>query len=515
MSEIKQFLRLYHQGKSIKFIARNCSVSKNTVKKYIYLATGLKKPIEELLSYEDEHLAEVLNTIQSKENDSKYQDLASRINQYLSELSGTGVTRQLLWEEYRLRHPSGYSYSQFCHHLKEYQKRDQVSPPQHHDPGDLLYMDFAGKTMEYTDRETGEVKKVQVYVGVLGYSQYSYVEAIESQKTQDYLRALANNLQYIGGTPKGIVPDNFKGAVTKTDRYEPDINRQLQDFANHYGTAIIPARSRKPKDKSLAENLVKHTYSHIYAPLRNRQFYSLAELNTAIRELLDKYNRKLYQGRDYSRNDLFEKEEKKLLKALPDQAFEVKKYRHLTVQKNSHILLKEDSHYYSIPYQYIGKKVTLVYTASMVHVYCQNKQIACHTRNRRPYGYTTRKEHLPSHQQKWLDRSPQYYKSWAARVSKEAIEVVEKIFQSKAHPEQAYKSCEGLQRLLRSSGEELFTKACKRALELDYCNYSFLRRIIENKMVLIDEEAAPDVKLPQHENIRGKKQYQQELNLLH
>lgn len=502
---IKQIYRLQRQGKGKKTISRELGISKNTVKKYLAILEDMPGDPEELLQQEDEALSPYVHTSQAQKEDKRYTYLVSQMDYYLQELKRTGVTRWLLWTEYRQNQVYGYSYSQFCWHLSRWAKKQDVSLPQDHAPGDLLYIDFAGRTFSYVDRDTGEIKQAQVFVGVLGYSQYSYIEAVESQKTPDFIQALTNCLHYFGGVPRGIVPDNLKGAVIQSDRYEPRLNKVLEDWANHYGTTILPARSRKPKDKSLAEGFVSHSYRHIYAPLREETFYSIGAINEAFHEKLALYNQRQFQQSQQTRQGLFFREEKPRLKALPSERFQIKKYRDLTVQKNSHILLYEDRHYYSAPYRYIGEKVRVIYTPKVVTIYHSSQKIAVHSRSRSPNRYTTVREHMPSHYQKYFDRSPEYYRSWAHEQSQEVEQLIETILSNRPHPEQAYKSCDGIKSLARKAGRQKLVQACRKALEVQVYTYTFVKRVIENGMV--EAEATSQKELPSHPNIRGAAYY--------
>lgn len=506
---IKQIYRLHRQNKGKKTISRELGISKNTVKKYLAIIENIPDQTENILQAEDEALSQRVHGQNIYKEDRRYHYLVSQMDYFFQELKRPGVTRWLLWKEYRQKEIQGYSYSQFCWHLQQWAKKREISLPQDHAPGDLLYIDFAGRTFSYVDRDTGELKQAQVFVGVLGYSQYSYIEAVESQRTQDFIRALSNCLHYFKGVPKGIVPDNLKSAVVKTDRYEPKLNKVLEDFANHYGTTVIPARSRKPKDKSLAEAFVSHSYSHIYAPLRDCEFHSPGEINEAFREKLELYNQRRFQRSDYTREDLFEREEKPFLRWLPHERFQIKKYRKLKVQPNIHILLYEDKHYYSVPFRYVGEKVSVIYTNRVVDIYCKGEKIASHLRDRKPHRYTTVKEHMPSHYQKYLERSPEYYLSWARNQSREVEQVVETVLSTRPHPEQAYKSCDGIKALARKSGREKLIRACKKALEVNACSYTFLKRVIENGMVELEDnrEKASQKQLPLHSNIRGSDYY--------
>lgn len=510
MSTIKQIIRLHHQGRGIKQISRTCSVSRNTVRRYVTLYQQLSYPAKELLDMEDHALGQVIFPAEGQTKPDRYVLLQSQMETFIEELEHVGVNRNVLWAEYRQKCPDGYSYSQFCYHLQQHLKLQKTSMIMDHKPGDLLFMDFAGHPMHYLDTDTGELVAVQVFVACLGHSQYSFVQAVPSQKTDDLIPTLNSCLNYFGGVPQAIVPDNFKAAVVKSDRYEPTINKVLEDWANHNGTAIIPARSRHPQDKSLAENLVKQTYSRIYAPLRKKIFTSLAELNEAIKEQLKRHNQENFKKKDYSRETLYQTKEKGTLGKLPDEPFKLKKYRTLTLQKNCHIFLTEDKHYYSAPQSYIGQKLEVVYTCATVTLYAKGKVVARHVRNLKPHKYTTVTEHLPSHYQQYKDRSPEYYLKRAGYLGEEVTQVIDKLLSTRKHPEVLYKSCDGILSLAHKVGKEEFANACRLALEAGACNYSFIKNVLNNGMAR-SYQPEPDLfnnPVPEHRNLRGKDYYQ-------
>ena len=512
MSTLKQILRLRLQGKSKKFIARTTGVSRNTVKRYLSVSSACGFSQNQLLGLDDEALEGIFNTPAKSTDSQRFQSLKNQFEYLFSELNRRHVSRKLLWIEYKKRDPGGYEYSQFCYYLQQAEKVRKVSMVISHDPGDMLYVDFAGKTWEVHDREDGKPTKKQVFVATLGYSQYSYVEALESQSTEDFVAALNRCLQYYTGVPKGIVTDNLKAAVIRTDRFEPQLNRVLEDFANHFGTTIIPARSAKPRDKALVENMVKHSYNHIYGPLRNHKFFDLHSLNEAIAEQLQVYNERPFQRRPYSRYERFISEDKQALLDLPEQLFQLKKYRRLKVQKNAHILLSEDHHYYSVPYAHIGKRVKVIYTHSTVSVYFQAKLIATHVRNKKTYGYSSVAKHLPSHFQNYKDRSPAYYLSWAATQSPDLLLIIQKIFAQRKHPEQAYRTCDGIRHLARKVDTSVMNKACRIAVEYRCYQYGFIKTLIENGMTdQTLEQTTSTTCIPKHKNIRGKQYYQNQL----
>ena len=263
-------------------------------------------------------------------------------------------------------HPDGYSYSQFCDHYRQWKKTMSGSYHQTHQPGEKMFIDYTGKRLSVIDPQSGEVTEVEVYVAVLGYSQMTYVEAVESQKKEDFISATQNALHFFGGVPRVLIPDNLKSAVQKADKYEAEINTAFMDFANHYGTTVLPARSRKPQDKAIVEKTVSIAYSRIFAPLRDRIFHSLSSLNRAIAELLVIHNRQSFQQRTESRSELFELEEKKALLPLAEERYEIRIFKEATVMKNGYIQIYEDKHSYTVPYRFIGQKVKLIYSASHV-----------------------------------------------------------------------------------------------------------------------------------------------------
>lgn len=503
MSTVKQILRLYQEGKGIKTIARIVGVSKNTVKAYVHTIGLYGLSLPSLLEMEDTALSELLNAPPEGTSNERLSYFKSRLSYWEKELQRPGVTRYLLWQEYRLGQPAGYGYTQFCYHLHDHLKAPSVSMIVDHQPGDKLFIDFSGKKLLYYDPLSGEEKQAEVLIGVLGYSQKACVVALESQNSEDFILGMNKILRYLGGSPAAIVPDNLKAAIVKSDRYEPVVNRIFEDFANHYQTAVMPARVLHPKDKALVENMVRITYSRIFAPLRDRVFTSIYELNEAISEPLEKHNAALFQGKDHSRNDLFDSE-KTLLKPLPQEPFLIRKYRQLTVQKNAHICLSEDAHYYSVPYAYLGQKVEVIYTHNRVSIYHKSQLLATHVRTRKKHAYTTVEEHLPSRYRDYKDRSPDYYRKRALAYGVEPGELINRILMRKMHVEQNYKSCDGVLRLAAKTPADVFRNACKIALQAGSCHYRFIDQLITNGMA---KNYTPPVELPlspPHENLRGK-----------
>jgi transposase len=438
--------------------------------------------------------------------DERYEHFISQLDYFAKELCRTGVTQTLLWEEYRQSYPGGYGHTQFAFHLGQQLKARRPSMVLQHNAGEKLFIDFAGKKLSYIDPQTGEVVYCQVFVACLPYSDYSFAMAVKSQCVEDFIYALGCCLNELGGVPAVLVPDNLKSAIIKASNYEPDVNIALDDFANHYKTTVIPARARKPKDKALVENQVKLIYTRVYAKIRNQQFFDLSSLNKAIREKIREHNQTRMQQKPYCREERFLADERHLLAPLPEGAFELKYYRELKVAKNNHIYLAQDKHYYSVPYAYTGSQAKVTYTRTMVYIYAKGMKIAVHPRGYIMGGYSTDKEHLCSHHKHYLDRSPQYYIQKAKEKSEPLFELVQLMFEQKRHPEQLYRTCDGILSLERKTDPDIFNKACMLALEHKNYSYKFLLNIIKNKMTG-EQETKQEQPLPNHKNIRGKEYY--------
>lgn len=508
MSQIKQLLQLHEQGKNKKFIARSLGISKNTVKAYLAKVALSPLSIQSLLTLDDPILEGKFHAGNPAYKDERFDHFKTNLDYFVKELGRVGVTKQLLWEEYRRDYPGGYGHTQFCYHLSQQLVARKPSMVLQHKAGEKLFIDFAGKTLSYIDRDTREVVSCQVFVACLPYSDYSFVMAVRSQSIGDFLYALGCCLEDLGGVPEVLVPDNLKSAIVKASSYEPDVNRALEDFANHYKTTVIPARARKPKDKALVEDQVKLVYSRVYARLRDQQFFDLPSLNKAIKEKTREHNQTRMQQKPYCREEKFLADERHLLRPLPDQPFELKYYRELKVAKNNHIYLAQDKHYYSVPYTHIGLTVKVIYTRSMVHIYTKGEQIAVHVRDYKQGSYSTDKEHLCSSHRHYMDRSPDYYLGKAKLKSEELYQLIGHLFAQNRHPEQLYRTCDGLMNLQRKTDEKIFQKACLMAIEHQNYSYSFVFNILKNKMTE-EPETKRAKPLPPHENNRGRQYFTQ------
>ncbi|MCY7328978.1 MAG: IS21 family transposase, partial [Saprospiraceae bacterium] len=336
--------------------------------------------------------------------DPRRSDFDKRLEYFTAELKRVGVTKQILWGEYRKELPQGYGYSQFCYHLSAYLDRFKAVMHLTHRPAEQLMADFAGDKMSWVDLQTGEEHWCDMLILTFPFSSMTYVEALPSQRQEHLLPSLGRGFEYFSGVPFSVKFDNLKPAIAKSNRYEPTITEALQSLAEHYNTTIMAARPVHPRDKASVENAVYKTYLRIYAPLRNHTFHSLSELNAAIRKQVDWHNSLNFQGKGHSRCDIFEQEEKPLLRPLPPTDYTLQRLTWGKVQKNCHVILGQDRHQYSVPFQLIGKQLKIVYTEDTVEVYDKLTRVAVHRRNKHAHGYTTLATHLPANHQHMVAR---------------------------------------------------------------------------------------------------------------
>ena len=374
MSKLKQVLRLHKDGMSNRKIAKAMNLDKNTVNKYINQAEKDALGIEGLLALDDPVLAHRMAGGNAAYSDSRFDELKGKLPYYAGELRRPHVTMQLLWEEYRREAQHPYQLTQFKEHLSRYiegttGKAASTILKDLYAGGEKAFLDFAGGKMDYVDPDTGEVRKAEVFVACLPATDYGFAMAVPSQKVEDFLHAVESFFGHIGGVPKILVPDNLKAAVVKRENGMPELNRIFEDFCNHYGCAAIPARPRHPKDKSSVEGHVKIIYNRVYAALRNETFHSVEELNAAILRKMRDHNQKRMQQCNQTREELFLSVEKPGLSPLPKERFEVKFYTDLTVSENCCVYLGRDKHYYSVPHRYIGQRMQVVFTATIVKIY--------------------------------------------------------------------------------------------------------------------------------------------------
>lgn len=508
MVELKQLLRLHHQGMSSREIQQHLRISRTTVLRYIGIYKDKSLNYEQTVQMSDAQLEALFIDDPSGSENEKHNKLYTYFAKEEKELKSPGVTLQQWWTEYKAIYPDGFSYPHFCWLFRAWRKQSEVTMHIEHKAGDKMFVDYTGKKLQITDRKTGQTKEVEVLVSILGSSQLIYVEATYTQQKEDFIYGVQNALWYFGGTPKAIVTDNLKTAVTKSCKYEPKLNETFSYFALHYGTTILPTRSYKPRDKALVEGAVKIVYQRIFALLRKQTFYNIGELNKAIRKHLEHLNTKAFSGRDYGRKQLFEETEKSHLNPLPAERYELKEFALATVQKNGHIWFGQDSQYYSVPYQYVGKKVKVAYTQRVVEIYHSHNRIAFHTRSNKAGRYSTLVEHMASTHRFVSEWNPDTFINWAAQIGQFTKTLIVKILNQKHHPEQGYKACLGILSFAKKTGPQRLENACKRAVKHEAYGYSSIKKMLENGVDRIeDEQQTTSCSLPEHANIRGADYY--------
>jgi transposase len=504
MRIIKEILRLKFDNKlSNRNIAKSLNISKGAVNNY--LQQCISENISWPLSENDETV--LLNLLyNNKENVTSFKNNYADINcEYIfKELKKKGVTLLLLWEEYCQNNPLNYySRSHFCSVYKNWSRKSSVVMRQQHKAGDKLFIDYAGDRVPIIDPNTGESRKAEIFVAVLGASTYTYAEATLTQSLPDWIGSHIRTFEFLGGVPCLLVPDNLRSGITKACRYEPLVNASYAELARHYNTAILPARPVKPRDKAKVENAVLIISRRILAKLRNRQFFSLYELNQEISKLLPLINNEAFQKNpEHCRRSLFEEIDKPALKPLPLLKFEYVEFKNAKVNIDYHIEYKK--HYYSVPYVLVGKTMEVKATNNIIEIFYNHKKVAVHIRNNKCGSHTTADEHMPTKHQKHLEWSSDRFLNWAVQIGPETVNLVKNIFQKKQHPEQGYRACLGLLNLAKKFGGNRLEVASGIANKLKSYKRSTVLSILENNADLVNQE--DDKKEGNniiHENIRG------------
>lgn len=516
MNIIKQVLIGNKNGMSVRELAGMYSISPTTVQRYLKMAKEDKLDIDTLVSLDDPELNHRFNGGNPAYCDERFEDFKKRIPHFEQEMKHKHMTVQLLWEEYRKDVPNGYSLTQFRYHLNQNSAAAKPSTvlKMLHQPGAKMYVDFAGDKLSYVDKETGEEIIVETFAAVLPCSGYTFITCVPSQGIEHFLGAVDAAIRFFGGAPRMIVPDNLRSAVKSFDRWSPGITDGLNDLATHYGCVALPTRAGKPKDKALVEDAVHKSYKRIYAPLRNRIFHSLEELNEAIMELLKKYNSRRMQGCNYSRVERFHAVEYPELLPLPTKRYQMKRTAMLKVAPNCFIQLGTERHHYSVPYRLIGQRVEVVFTASQVRIFHDGVCVATHRREMSHSGYTYEKIHLPSQTQAFYEYSAQYFIDRGKKYGSEVEYVLRELFSDATKPAEIfYRSAQGILSLARETDPELFSLSCKLAAKYNKCNYSFINNLIKSKCrgVIMTENANlgnENYSPSSHENIRGPQAYQ-------
>jgi transposase len=496
-------------GRTVSDIAGSCNVDRKTVSKYIARIKEEGISYSEIEELRDTDLKKILKNKRGRKLEKK---LAPPDFEYIhTELKKKSVTRQILWEEYKKKNPNGYQRTQFFHHYKIWKKTLNPSMRQNHKAGEKMFVDYSGQTTTVIDSATGKKREVQIFVAVLGASNYSYAEATESQNLSDWIHSHVNAFRYFEGVTALVVPDNLKSGVTHACRYEPDINREYHEMAVYYNTTIFPARVRAPKDKSRAENGVSLVQRWILAALRNRTFFSLADLNQAIHELLEVLNNRPFKKLKGTRRLLFETIDRPSLKPLPQTPYTFAEWTGGRVAGDYHVELAE--HFYSVPFKYVGKRVGIRYTRHTVEVFYDNRRIASHMRNDTPRESTSRQEHMPRKHQEYLKWTPGALLNQAKEIGEATYRVVRRILEGDVHSAVKSRSALGIIRLEKRYTAERLEAACLRAITINGCTYRSIESMLSKGL---DRQEWQPEKQPitiEHENVRGEDYFAHEINL--
>jgi transposase len=506
MSKVKHILRLLDGGDSKRSISNRVRVSRKTVDKYEQIFEQHPLSYKELLKLSDKELYSIIAP--PAIHKPSHEELYNLFPSLEGELKKVGVSKLLLWEKYKDEFPCGVQYSQFCEHFRRYLKSQNLSYVFEHKAGDKLMVDFAGKKLHLTDIDTGELIEVEFFVGILPCSGLTYAQAVRSQQSADFLSCLVCCLEYIGGVPAAIVTDNLKAAVTKSSKYDPQLNPGMSDFAEHYNTSILPTRIYKPQDKALVESAINILYTRIYAPLRDKAFHRLCDLNAAILDLLNKHQHMLFQKKEISRIEQFNAIEKIHLKPLPKEAFILKKYQKAKVHPNCHIMLNEDKHHYSVPFTHVGKEVLISIASQTVEIYYKFDRIAVHQRCFQAHKYTTNESHLHPRHQYYSQWSVEFFTQQGQNIGSQTHQLITQIFRQCKHPEQGFKLCQGVLQLSKKYNHELMEQASEMCLQYDLISYRKLEYILSHYQSI---ESAPHLGDPPqiiHDNIRGQNYFQ-------
>lgn len=508
--DLKQILSLHLDGLSNRKIGAALGISRNTINHYMGLFKASDYALEDLLAFDTLKL-ERLFTIHTTIDNERYHALIRYFDTMHSKLKTPGFTFLYHYQCYSnaVAHP--YSYTQFLAHYRKKYPKEKGSMKLAHIAGEAMFVDFAGKKLHLVNTQTGELEAVEVFVAILPSSQYTYVEACKSQKQADFIRCCENALRFYGGVPKMIVCDNLKSAVSRSSKYEAQINRSFKDFARHYNCVVNPTRTYSPQDKALVENAVHLSYQRIYYPISTMHFFSLADLNKQIRVHLQRYNDMLLTRKQASRKELFQRDEHAHLKPLPKSYYQLKDYRRAKVQKMGYVYFSTDKSYYSVPYRYIGHHTTIEATLTTIAVYYNRQRIAIHKRNPKAGTYNTNKDHLSSTHKQYTQWSPEYFENKARQHGDCVAKCTRHIIANVPHPEIGYKRVMGLIQLHKNYGSERLNAACKKALELDIISYKRIQNILKNNMdkhsLFYQSLEGHTSHIPKHENIRGASTY--------
>jgi transposase len=495
MLKAREILRLKHEvGLSLREIGQSCNCGKTTVSDVLERAqrAGISWPID----LSDKQLLSLLHPPSEQGKAAPEPDLAYMFY----EMKKKSVTLMLLWEEYKEKHPAGLMYTQFCERYRDFKKQNQITMHIEHKAGEEVQVDWAGQTIPYIERDTGEIKAASIFVAVLPASAYPFVRAYEDLKLANWIDAHVRAYEYFGGVPKVTIPDNTKTAVITPDRVDPVLNKAYNEMARHYRTTLVPARAGKPKDKAADENMVGNVSRRIIAALRNRQFFSLSEINQALEEELVKLINRPFQKMEGNRQIAFEKIDKPCLQPLPPGRYEHADWKEAKVQFNYHV--EYQGFFYSVHYSHAGQPCTIRATTHVIEIFCGNERIAACPRNYNTYKrYTTFPEHMPEQHKAVYGWNAERFLSWAEKIGPNTRELIQTILQSREYPVQTYRTCMGVMRLCKSYPAHIMENSSREALDKRTCSFKYLS-LIAKQQALKEPGHNPEL-IIKHENVRG------------
>ena len=502
MRKLKEVLRLHSLGLSQHQIARGCSISQSTVHEYLSAAqkAGVQWPLPE--GWGDQQIEQALfpqrpaPVVWRKHPEPDWTQIDQELRTHKD------LTLQLVWQEQREANPDGYGYSRFCDLYRQWLKKLDLVLRQEHRAGEKMFVDYAGATIPIHDRQSGEVQSAAVFVAVLGASSYTFAEATSGQDLRNWIGSHMRALEFFGGAPEVVVPDNLKSAVSQPSYYEPDLNPTYRDLGEHYGIAIIPARPYRARDKAKAEVGVQVVQRWIVAALRKRKFFSLAEVNQAIGELLVRLNQRPFRKRPGSRATLFEHLDRPALKPLPVARYQYGEWKKARVNLDYHV--EVERHFYSVPYALVHQEVDVHLTGETVEILHRGVRVASHVRSWEPAKASTLPEHMPKAHQKHVGRTPSRLIEDAQQVGPVTGQLVEAILGAKRHPEQGYRSCLGILRLAKTYPVERMEAAARRCLRARAYNFQSMDSILKNQLDRLPLPGDPPSRpVVDHDNIRG------------
>lgn len=508
MHRVREVCRLKYDCRlSNRKIARACGVDRDTVGMYLQRAEkfGLRWPFPAELTDAEIEARLFPKPIQPAGAQRPLPDCAY-IYEELRSHKNLNLTLMQIWIEYKERHHEGLQYTQFCEHYHRWRKKLDYVMRQEHRAGDKMFVDFCDGLL-LVNQETGEITRTHLFVGVWGLSNFTYAEAVLDQSAPSWARCHVRAFAYSGAVPHALVPDNLKSGVTKPCFYEPEINRSYAELAAHYDTAVLPARVRHPRDKAKGEAGVLVAQRWILAVLRHKTFFTLVEMNDAIRELLEVLNTRPMKKLKKSRRELFETQDRPAALPLPDRPYQYAEW--VKARVNFDYTIEVDHHIYSVPFRFLREKLDVRLTVTTLEVLQRGERIALHVRSYKQGGQTILDEHRPPEHRKFLEWTPARITAWAAKTGPSTATVAERIMATRRHPEEGFRACRGIIGLGEKYGAERVEAASARALEFSACSFKYIRSILVAGLdrVATTRDEAQQPSLPLHENVRGGEYY--------